>query len=104
MLALQSKELKSSCFMEHRWGHRHPANMAVSFALRSGERGVGRVLNISSTGAYLQTEFHLRIFTLIELFIDGVMPRGVRSTACVMRRDHIGVGLEWQAPIRLLRP
>jgi hypothetical protein len=57
------------------------------------------MLNISTTGAYVQTEISLRILTLIELFIDGVIPRGARFTGCVMRRDHGGVGLEWEAPI-----
>jgi hypothetical protein len=62
---------------------------------------VGRVLNISTTGAYVQTEMPLRILTLIELFFDGVTPRGGSFPGCVMRREHGGVGLEWEAPIRL---
>jgi hypothetical protein len=97
------EHLQPRGFMEHRWGYRHAANVAVSFALQSGRRsGVGRVLNISTTGAYLQTEMPLRILTLIDLtFIDGLVPRGTRFTACVMRRDQCGVGLEWEAPIRL---
>jgi hypothetical protein len=87
--------------MEHRWGNRHPANLLVSFALQSGKLGSGRVLNISATGAYLQTEMPLRILTLIDLmFIDGLVPRSARFTACVMRRAHSGVGLEWEASIR----
>jgi len=85
--------------MEHRCGKRHVANLPVSFTLQSGQRGVGRVLNISTTGAYVQTEIPLRILTLIDLLIDGVIPRGARFTGCVMRRDQGGVGLEWQAPI-----
>jgi len=85
--------------MEHRWGNRHAANLPVSFTLRSGQRGVGRVLNISTTGAYLKTEMPLRILTLIDLSIDGVIPRGARFAGCVMRHDQAGVGLEWEAPI-----
>jgi hypothetical protein len=74
----------------------------MSFALPSGKRGAGRVLNISTTGAYLETDAPLRVLTLIELsLIDGVLPRGERFAACVVRRDQRGVGLEWQAPIRL---
>jgi hypothetical protein len=88
--------------MEHRWGHRHAADLTVSFALKSGKRGVGRVLNISTTGAYLQTDMDLRILTLIDItIIDGAVSRIAPFTACVMRRDESGVGLEWQARIRL---
>ncbi len=86
--------------MEHRWGYRHAAKVPVHFTLQSGRRGVGRVLNISTTGAYLQTEMPLRILTLIDLIIDGVIPRGARFTGCVVRRDPVGVGLEWEAPMR----
>ncbi len=98
--APQAEELKPRGFMEHRWGNRHAANLPVSFTLQSGGRGVGRVLNISTTGAYLQTEMPLRILTLIDLFIDGAFPRGARFRGCVMRRDQGGVGLEWEAPMR----
>lgn len=97
----QAEDLKPRGFMEHRWGNRHAANLLVSFTLQSGQRGVGRVLNISTTGAYLQTEMPLRILTLIDLFIDAVIPRGARFTGCVMRHDQGGVGLEWESPIRL---
>jgi hypothetical protein len=99
----QSEQLKPRGFMEHRWGNRYAANLPVSFALQSGTRGAGRLLNISTTGAYLHTEMPLRILTLIELFIDGFMPRGMRFTACVIRRDQGGYGLEWETPIRPIR-
>jgi hypothetical protein len=97
--APHAHDLKPRGFMEHRWGNRHAANLPVSFTLQSGQRGVGRVLNISTTGAYVQTEIPLRILTLIDLLIDGIIPRGVRFTGCVMRRDQGGVGLEWEARI-----
>jgi hypothetical protein len=101
--SLQTTGGKPRGLMEHRWGHRYAADLSVSFALRSGLRGTGRLLNISTTGAYLHTEMPLRILTLIELFIDGFMPRGVRFTACVIRRDQGGFGLEWETPIRPIR-
>jgi len=102
--APQNEHSKPRGFMEHRWGTRHATNLAVSFALQSGKRGTGWMLNISTTGAYLHTDMPLRILTLIDLtFIDGFLSRGARFTACVMRRDHSGVGLEWEAPIRLPR-
>jgi hypothetical protein len=89
--------------MEHRWGTRHPANLRVSFAQQPGTCRVGRVLNISATGAYLQTDAALRILTLIEItFFGGVVPGGARFAACVVRRDKRGVGLEWEIPMRLV--
>ena len=87
--------------MEHRWGIRHSTNRAVSFALPSGKLGEGRVLNISSTGAYLQTDVLLRVLTFIEVRVIGIfVPGGARFLACVVRRDQRGVGLEWEAPMR----
>jgi hypothetical protein len=101
--AISPAHLKPRGFMEHRWGNRHAANLPVSFALQSGKQGVGRVLNISTTGAYLQTEVPLRLLTLIDLTITaGLVPSGTRLAACVVRCDESGVGLEWQAPMRLL--
>ncbi len=97
--APQAEDPKPRGFMEHRWGKRHAIDLPVSFTLQSGRRGVGRVLNISTTGAYVQTEIPLRILTLIELFIEGGVPRGARFRGCVMRRDQGGVGLEWETPI-----
>ena len=46
--------------MEHRWGRRQPINLMVRFFAMSGMTGVGRLLNISSTGAYLATTETLR--------------------------------------------
>ena len=57
------------------------------------------MLNFSTTGAYLQTEMSLRILTLIDLLIDGVIPRDAHFTSFVTRRDQGGVGLEWQTPL-----
>ncbi len=96
----EAEDVRPRSFMEHRWGKRYAADLPVNFALPSGERGVGRLLNISITGAYLQTEMPLRILNFIDLFIDGVPPRDPRFSACVVRRDQGGVGLEWEAPIR----
>jgi hypothetical protein len=88
--------------MEHRWGIRHAMRLTVSFGRHFGTPGVGWLLNISTSGAYLQTMAPLRVLTLIDLTLsEDVVPGGPSFTACVVRRDRNGAGLEWQEPIRL---
>jgi hypothetical protein len=88
--------------MEHRWGIRRATILPVSFRLQSGACGVGQLLNISTSGAYLQTKVPLRVLTLLDLTaISDDLPGGTRSQAFVVRYDQNGVGLEWQQPIWL---
>ena len=60
--------------MEHRWGRRESTDVPVQFLARSGMTGSGRVLNISSTGAYLQTALSLPLNSLVYLEPTGPMP------------------------------
>jgi hypothetical protein len=90
-------------FMEHRWGQRQATNLPVRVAQASGALGFGRVLNVSTTGAYLQTPVPLRQMALIFLTpINEAQPEraGARLAAWVVRMDEKGVGLEWQEPVR----
>ncbi len=84
--------------MEHRWGRRQPTNLRVRFFGMSGMTGVGRLLNISSTGAYLATTAPLRRLSLVYLE-PAAAPfweiQSRRIAASVVRQDAIGVGLEW---------
>jgi hypothetical protein len=84
--------------MEHRWGRRQSTDVTVEFLPRSGEVGSGRVLNISSTGAYLQTAVSLPLNSLVYLESAAPLPvvgNSRRIAACVVRQDARGVGLEW---------
>jgi hypothetical protein len=84
--------------MEHRWGRRQPTDVAVRFAAKPGPTQTGRVLNISMTGAYLQTQVLLRLFSVLHLEpeMPALAAAGCHSLAAsVVRRDALGVGLEW---------
>ena len=84
--------------MEHRWGRRQPINLMVRFFTLSGMTGAGRLLNISSSGAFLATTAALRPLSLVYLE-PAAAPfwkiQSRRIAASVVRRDAIGVGLEW---------
>jgi hypothetical protein len=83
--------------MKHR-GQRHRTNVAVRFFTRPATNGVGSVINISPTGAFMQTQTPLRLLSIIYLeptdppLADGVVGR---IAATVVRSDDTGVGLEW---------
>jgi hypothetical protein len=82
--------------MEHRWGRRHSTNIQVSFFARPTTSGTGRLLNISWSGAWMETSVSLNLCSLLSLdVIDDPPPPGVRATAIVVRRTAKGVGLEW---------
>jgi hypothetical protein len=84
--------------MEHRWGRRQSTDLMVRFFASSGSTGIGRVLNISSTGAFLATTARLRPLSLVYLEPAGATfweNRSRRIAASVVRQDASGVGLEW---------
>jgi hypothetical protein len=87
--------------MDHRWGRRQPTDVAVQFVTKPGTTGTGRVLNISLTGAYLETQVPLRLHSLV--YLEPAVPAPAadhrrRVAASVVRRDALGVGLEWCEP------
>lgn len=84
--------------MEHSRGQRHPTDVTVRIFTRPATIGVGRVLNVSSTGAFLETELPLRLLSLLYLEPMGpAAPGGSegRIAATVVRCGATGVGLEW---------
>jgi hypothetical protein len=85
--------------MEHRWGRRQPTDIAVRVIGKLlGATVTGRVLNISLTGAYLETTALLRVHALVHLETSGTASAAGgsrRHAASVVRRDATGVGLEW---------
>jgi hypothetical protein len=84
--------------MEHRWGHRKSTDVAVRFVASPATIGTGRVVNVSLTGAFMETDVPLRLLSLVYLepfgpmTDDGLMSRLVAS---VVRQTPSGVGLEW---------
>ena len=84
--------------MEHRWGEREARDVAVYFVTNSGTAGTGRVLDVSLTGAYLETSVPLRLLSVIYLKPDGTaftLGKAQCIAATVVRSDGRGVGLEW---------
>jgi hypothetical protein len=84
--------------MEKHRGQRRSIDVAVQFFTRPATTGVGRVLNVSATGAFMETQLPLRLLSVLylepadTLLADGT---GGRIAATVVRRSATGVGLEW---------
>jgi hypothetical protein len=84
--------------MERHRGERHSTDVMVQFFTRPGTVGVGRVLNVSATGAFMETERPLRLLSLLYLEPTGPVPAtssAGRIAATVVRCTPTGVGLEW---------
>jgi hypothetical protein len=84
--------------MEHRCGQRISTDVPVSLIALPAAIGAGRILNVSSTGAFIQTDLALPLLSLVYLEA-GEAPRGVgvsgRFAAFVVRQCASGVGVEW---------
>jgi hypothetical protein len=90
-----SARIDAAMRMEHRWGEREPTDIAVNFVVY-GTTGTGRVLNVSMTGAYLETSIPPRLLSVIYLQLARTEAAAAeRIAATVIRRDPWGVGLEW---------
>ena len=91
--------------MEHRWGQRHAVDRMVS--LHAGGWHVpARLMNISSSGAYLLCAVPDASVVRIRLQFRREL-RSTRLVAYVVRRSGDGIGVEWdkfapQAVTRLL--
>jgi hypothetical protein len=84
--------------MEHRWGTRKSTDVAVRFVAMPATMGIGRVVNISLTGAFMETQVMLRLLSLVYLQPFGQVRDGDqknRLVASVVRQTSLGVGLEW---------
>jgi hypothetical protein len=84
--------------MDHRWGQRRATDFVVHVIATSGRAVAARVVNVSITGAYLETSVLLRLNSLIHLtpyLPDNFTGGSNRVAANVVRHDARGVGLEW---------
>jgi hypothetical protein len=84
--------------MEHRWGCREEIDVAVRFLVFPSQIGTGRVLNISVSGAFLETTLPLRRKALVYLQPTVWLPnkgRIKRIVGSVIRTADTGAGLEW---------
>jgi hypothetical protein len=82
--------------MEKHRGHRRSTDITVQFFTRPATTGIGRVLNVSATGAFMETQLPLRLLSV--LYLEPTEPAGSargRIAATVVRCSASGVGLEW---------
>ena len=85
--------------MEHRWGIRRALNVGVTLYVESRFPSFGRLLNASSSGAYLATSVTLPLMARVHIALgwNGSQRNGSRRMAAyVVRTSDGGVGLEWQ--------
>lgn len=85
--------------MEHRWGIRRALNVGVTLYVESKFPSFGRLLNASSSGAYVATSVTLPLMTRVHIALgrDGPQRNGRRRIAAyVVRTSEGGMGLEWQ--------
>jgi hypothetical protein len=91
--------------MEHRWGHRIPVDIGVRLSFASNVVAVGRLRQVSISGAFLRTAAELPLMTPIQL--TGLTTASLAACepldAYVARRIPSGFALEWAdlAPVEL---
>jgi hypothetical protein len=79
-------------------GQRRSTNVTVQFFTRPATIGIGRVVNVSATGAFMETQLPLRLLSLLYLEPTDQLPADSTSgriAATVVRCGATGVGLEW---------
>lgn len=83
--------------MEHRWGKRSLVDIPVTLHLGSGTAVNARMTNVSLSGALLQTEVRVPVFSqaLVELELCDPRPHTEFVPGYVVREAVDGVGLEW---------
>jgi hypothetical protein len=81
--------------MEHRWGGRVQADLAVLIVRDDGLRGIGRMKNLSLSGALLATSFNVPLHANITVsLLGGTETREI--FACVVRAQPGYVAIEWR--------
>jgi hypothetical protein len=82
--------------MEHRWGSRVPVDIAVTS--RPSTIGVGRILDLSMSGAWIRTRLSLSVLSRVIVMLDSIPGRiheAASLGAYVTRTSREGFGLEW---------
>jgi hypothetical protein len=85
------------CFMEHRWGQRIPCRARVDIADGTRPGGAGRIRDVSSSGAFIETALDIPVYARIALRVLGneSAAHAVELSATVVRVAHDGIGVEW---------
>jgi hypothetical protein len=88
-------------WMEHRWGRRRQCRAHVCISAGGGVSGLGRLGNVSMSGAFLETAVPLPLYAQLAIAVlrDDGATHQLEFTAVVVRREANGVGVEWCDPI-----
>jgi hypothetical protein len=83
--------------MEHRWGQRMPCRALVRVSERDGIGGSGRVRDVSSSGAFIETSSRFAVNARLALVVLGneSATHPVEIAAIVVRVGRDGIGVEW---------
>ncbi|MEJ0085173.1 MAG: PilZ domain-containing protein [Pseudomonadota bacterium] len=81
---------------EHRWGQRVPANVAVVITRDGCVRGVGRVSDVSLSGALLTTALEVPVHADISVSLPGENAEPREIPACVVRSQSGSLAIEWR--------
>ena len=85
--------------MEHRWGTRQMLDVGVRLYCGSEHPIFGRMLNASSSGAFITTSTKLPVMTRVHVLLgwgSHQNDRHHRIAAYVVRADERGLAIEWQ--------
>ena len=78
--------------MEHRWGSRIQIDRPLLWASQVFGERIGRLSNLSLSGALVKVDFDLRPLTRVSVMLELGTPR---IDAYVTRRTSDAVGIEW---------
>jgi hypothetical protein len=81
--------------MEHRWGRRISCSAVVRVSAAGGMTDCGRMRDVSSSGAFVETSLAPPLFAPVEIAIVRDDEHGSEVLAWVVRRDAMGIGIEW---------
>lgn len=94
--------------MEHRCGHRVGVDLPVSISGNALAARAGRLTNLSTSGAFIQTDAEWRLLSRVLVVIDPPSTARLHAptiSAYVARKLRDGVGIAWCefAPIEVTR-
>lgn len=81
--------------MEHRWGTRYSLDVPVRFTDGCGAPSVGRLRDVSLSGAFLHCRAPLWLLAPVQLSIP-VEGFSLALRCSVVRKAEDGYGLEWR--------
>jgi len=85
--------------MEHRWGERVSLDCPALLMLRDDSIAEGQVRNASISGAWVETDARMPVYTALTVIVPagaGVRRRAIELPACVVRTAPGGVAVEWR--------